>query len=91
MLRVVNPIGISSRRRVMRESTAITAEDASAEPRSSHIFDGRTAHREIGNYQLCDISDPLLRQLLDDPKWHTNFCNVCFDPELHVSVDREDC
>ena len=42
----------------------------------SHLFDGVSVFRNVGNYQLCDISDPLLRQLLDDPKWFADECNV---------------
>lgn len=29
-----------------------------------HLFDGKTAHGKIANFQLCDISDPLLQSLI---------------------------
>ncbi|KAK4055214.1 tau 95 subunit of transcription factor TFIIIC [Microbotryomycetes sp. JL201] len=32
----------------------------------AHTFDGRTAHSAVGNFQLCDISDPLAESLIQD-------------------------
>lgn len=36
--------------------------------RKSHLFDGKTLHRDVGNFQVCDISDPLLSSLIHDPR-----------------------
>lgn len=36
---------------------------------NAHVFDGVRVYREVGNYQMCDITDPLLRQLLDTPRF----------------------
>lgn len=33
---------------------------------TSHIFDGETYHTDGKVWQVCDITDPLLRELLDD-------------------------
>lgn len=41
-----------------------------------HTFDGKSVARNVGNFQLCDISDPELRELLDNPCWWTSDCNV---------------
>lgn len=34
--------------------------------RRSHIFDGVTVNSKIGNFQLCDVTDPLLRAHIDN-------------------------
>lgn len=36
--------------------------------RLGHIFDGVTLHRDIGNYQLIDIHDPLLSSMIHDER-----------------------
>ncbi|CAG8570638.1 8678_t:CDS:10 [Diversispora eburnea] len=36
-------------------------------PRTSHIFDGRTTQRDIAVFQMCDITDPLLKSLIESP------------------------
>ncbi|ORY27193.1 RNA polymerase III transcription factor IIIC subunit-domain-containing protein [Naematelia encephala] len=46
------------------------------DPSRGHIFDGQVIHRDRPDYQLCDITDPLIRQYLDDP---TNVKDDC-DP-----------
>ena len=28
--------------------------------RTTHLFDGTTLHRNVGNFQLCDVQDPLI-------------------------------
>lgn len=33
----------------------------------THIFDGQQVYRVVGNYQLCDITDPFMRDILDRP------------------------
>ncbi|GAA5980234.1 hypothetical protein JCM10908_001582 [Rhodotorula pacifica] len=33
----------------------------------SHEFDGEHVYGKIGHFQLCDISDPLLKSLIDSP------------------------
>ncbi|KAK4057581.1 tau 95 subunit of transcription factor TFIIIC [Microbotryomycetes sp. JL221] len=34
----------------------------------SHVFDGKVAHSKVGNFQLCDITDPLCSRLIHDTK-----------------------
>ncbi|GAA5984037.1 hypothetical protein JCM11641_005575 [Rhodosporidiobolus odoratus] len=33
----------------------------------SHEFDGQNVYGKVGNFQLCDISDPLLKSLIESP------------------------
>lgn len=35
----------------------------------AHIFDGQHVYREVGNYQMCDITDPPLSKLLHRPEY----------------------
>jgi hypothetical protein len=42
----------------------------------SHIFDGETAHRNIGNYQLCDITDPFLQEVIQNTEFVRDACDV---------------
>lgn len=34
----------------------------------AHLFDGQVLHSKIANFQLCDISDPLIKQHIDAPE-----------------------
>ncbi|SPO25570.1 uncharacterized protein UTRI_03288_B [Ustilago trichophora] len=36
--------------------------------RTTHLFDGTTLHRHVGNFQLCDVEDPLIKPYI----WRTN-------------------
>lgn len=45
--------------------------------RKSHIFDGQTVTKETAAFQLCDITDPMLREMIDDPDDLREECNVC--------------
>ncbi|CAG8484210.1 5336_t:CDS:10 [Acaulospora colombiana] len=36
-------------------------------PRKTHIFDGHTTKRDIAVFQMCDITDPLLKNLIESP------------------------
>ncbi|CDU22843.1 uncharacterized protein SPSC_01473 [Sporisorium scitamineum] len=35
---------------------------------NTHLFDGTTLHRHVGNFQLCDIEDPLIKPYI----WRSN-------------------
>jgi len=43
--------------------------------RQSHLFDGISPHGRTGNYQLNDITDPLIRGLIDDPEGLLESCS----------------
>ncbi|OLL21742.1 Transcription factor tau subunit sfc1 [Neolecta irregularis DAH-3] len=53
------PVSFAARHRAGEEPIKI------AENQSSHIFDGKTLNIAGRTFQLCDITDPLIRQLLD--------------------------
>ncbi|KAK0242443.1 RNA polymerase III transcription factor IIIC subunit-domain-containing protein [Armillaria nabsnona] len=40
--------------------------DKDLERRTSHIFDGRTLTKETAAFQLCDIEDPMLKEMIQD-------------------------
>ena len=39
--------------------------DAREDPHTSHIFDGETMPANVKTFQVCDITDPFLRKILD--------------------------
>ncbi|GAA5913969.1 hypothetical protein JCM6882_002583 [Rhodosporidiobolus microsporus] len=59
----------SSRKGKEKAAAAFTASNR------SHEFDGQTIHSKIGNFQLCDISDPLLRSLIDSDEGVLPVCS----------------
>ena len=42
--------------------------------RTSHTFDGVNLTKETAAFQLCDITDPMLKEMIDDPD---NVRDVC--------------
>lgn len=46
--------------------------------RVSHIFDGVTPSKETAAFQLCDITDPMIKAMVDDPEEVRDVCNVSF-------------
>ena len=42
----------------------------------SHIFDGVTLTSETAAFQLCDITDPMLKQMIDEEEDVRDSCNV---------------
>jgi hypothetical protein len=49
---------------------------ADAWRRNAHIFDGKTITKETAAFQLCDITDPMLKAMIDDPDALRETCNV---------------
>ncbi|GAA5870067.1 hypothetical protein JCM16303_001886 [Sporobolomyces ruberrimus] len=43
--------------------------------KKSHIFDGIQVYSKVGNFQLCDISDPLSKALIDSTEGVLAFCS----------------
>lgn len=43
--------------------------------RKSHIFDGVELHRARGEYQWCDVTDPLIRRLVSEAR-SSDTCDV---------------
>lgn len=46
-----------------------------------HTFDGKVLHRDVGNYQLVDIHDPLLASMIHDERARKDKCDVSTDCE----------
>lgn len=46
--------------------------------RLSHIFDGKTLTKETAAFQLCDIEDPMLKGMIEDPEALRETCDVGF-------------
>jgi len=42
----------------------------------SHIFDGVTLSSETAAFQLCDITDPMLKRTIDEEEDIRESCNV---------------
>lgn len=42
----------------------------------SHIFDGKTMSKETAAYQLCDLRDPMLKEMVEDDEELRETCNV---------------
>lgn len=49
--------------------------DAPAAPQS-HIFDGLHVTTETAAFQLCDIHDPMLKEMIEDKSGLRDVCNV---------------
>lgn len=44
--------------------------------RMSHTFDGKTLTKETAAFQLCDILDPMLKGMIEDPEALRETCHV---------------
>lgn len=42
----------------------------------SHIFDGKNLTKETAAFQLCDIEDPMLKEMIDDQDNMQEECDV---------------
>jgi general transcription factor 3C polypeptide 5 (transcription factor C subunit 1) len=49
--------------------------DKDAERKLSHIFDGKTLTKETAAFQLCDIEDPMLKGMIEDPEALRETCD----------------
>ncbi|TFK27098.1 hypothetical protein FA15DRAFT_587283 [Coprinopsis marcescibilis] len=45
----------------------IRTYDQAEDRKNSHIFDGKTVSKETAAFQLCDIVDPMLHEMIEDP------------------------
>ncbi|KDQ64681.1 hypothetical protein JAAARDRAFT_234891 [Jaapia argillacea MUCL 33604] len=45
------------------------------ESRQSHVFDGVTMSKETAAFQLCDIIDPMLKDMIEDDEALRDVCN----------------
>ncbi|KAI0347043.1 hypothetical protein BDW22DRAFT_1321372 [Trametopsis cervina] len=66
---------VIGRRQEARMDTANTRTDPGGEDKRSHIFDGQSISRETAAYQLCDLHDPKLKQMVEDDEDLRETCN----------------
>ncbi|KAF7355135.1 hypothetical protein MSAN_01429100 [Mycena sanguinolenta] len=60
------------------DNWAVAIEDGSErdiERRKSHLFDGKTMTKETASFQLCDLIDPMLKEMINDDKGLREECN----------------
>ncbi|KAK9899970.1 hypothetical protein P389DRAFT_165068 [Cystobasidium minutum MCA 4210] len=43
---------------------------------NSHIFDGEAVHSNVGSYQLCDMTDPFLQEMLQSEEFVREECDI---------------
>ncbi|KAL8283271.1 hypothetical protein RQP46_006049 [Phenoliferia psychrophenolica] len=60
--------------------------------RKEHLFDGKTPNGKIGNFQLCDLSDPLLESLVQSPAGVLPVCSGnaegWYDPDYFEQIRK---
>lgn len=64
----------ADRRWVFCEILVIVLKDPVS--RKSHIFDGVTLTKETAAFQLCDIHDPMLKEMIEDEDDLREVCDV---------------
>ncbi|PCH41610.1 hypothetical protein WOLCODRAFT_17227 [Wolfiporia cocos MD-104 SS10] len=74
---IVRPSVVSKRQDVRTELAQNRGVDTSGreEDRRSHIFDGVTVTKETAAFQLCDIHDPMLKEMIADEEDLRETCN----------------
>ncbi|OSD01840.1 hypothetical protein PYCCODRAFT_1478265 [Trametes coccinea BRFM310] len=65
---------VVSRRQEQRNESA-QARFSGVDDRRSHIFDGTTVTSETAAFQLCDITDPMLKEMIEDEDAVRETCN----------------
>lgn len=53
----------------------LDASGGEADKKNSHIFDGKTVTKETAAFQLCDIVDPMLQEMIQDPEGLRETCD----------------
>ena len=61
------------RRRAVKMTLFLYSNQTS---RSSHIFDGQTLTKETAAFQLCDITDPMLKNMIENLDGLRDVCDV---------------
>lgn len=57
---------------------SVTDFDTNDRDENSHIFDGEAVHRNVGNYQLCDMTDPFLQEVIKNDEFVRAECDVSY-------------
>ncbi|PPQ95004.1 hypothetical protein CVT25_000241 [Psilocybe cyanescens] len=72
---ISRPSVTTRRHERMTSSEQFRAQDTDTERRNSHIFDGQTLTKETAAFQLCDIVDPMLKEMIEDPDALRDTCD----------------
>uniref|UniRef100_A0A8H8CKA2 Transcription factor IIIC subunit 5 HTH domain-containing protein n=1 Tax=Psilocybe cubensis TaxID=181762 RepID=A0A8H8CKA2_PSICU len=72
---ISRPSVTTRRHERMTLSEQTRAQETDAERRTSHIFDGQTLTKETAAFQLCDIVDPMLKEMIEDPEALRDTCD----------------
>ncbi|CCL99174.1 uncharacterized protein FIBRA_01189 [Fibroporia radiculosa] len=74
---IVRPSVVSKRQEGRTETAMNRVIDAQGreEDKRSHIFDGLTVKKETAAFQLCDIHDPMLKEMIEDEDDLRETCN----------------
>jgi len=74
---IVRPSVVSKRQEGRTELAQNRMADASSrdEDKRSHIFDGVTVTKETAAFQLCDIHDEMLKEMIEDEEDLRETCN----------------
>ncbi|KAF7352970.1 hypothetical protein MVEN_01264400 [Mycena venus] len=78
---ILKPSVMTRRQDRIADNWAVAIEEGSErdiERRKSHLFDGKTLTKETASFQLCDLVDPMLKEMIDD------------DEELREECDERD-
>ncbi|ORX94702.1 hypothetical protein K493DRAFT_283560 [Basidiobolus meristosporus CBS 931.73] len=59
----------------MQEDADSSEQAAGVNPDRSHIFDGRNKQREVAVYQMCDITYPRIRNLVESKEGLRKLCD----------------
>ena len=78
-LRLTRP-SVVGRRQEARTDLANSRADTTGEVKRSHIFDGKTMSKETAAYQLCDLEDAMLKEMVEDDEELRETCNVRLVP-----------
>ena len=71
------------RRRAVKMTLFLYSNQTS---RSSHIFDGQTLTKETAAFQLCDITDPMLKNMIENLDGLRDVCDVRLSLSLSSSL-----
>ena len=64
---------------MVKSSTSLSAMSEDNEAPPSHIFDGVHLNTETAAFQLCDIIDPMLKEMIKDEDAVRDECNVSWE------------
>ncbi|WWD15997.1 hypothetical protein CI109_100421 [Kwoniella shandongensis] len=58
-----------------QEAKVANGERPPIDHKKAHVFDGQYLHRERGDYQLCDVTDPFIAKYINEPSKLLSVCS----------------